>query len=374
MVRGTTITQKQTKPGNIPVVAGGIAPTYCHNASNRPAGTITVSASGANAGFVNRYETEIFASDCSTVNAKDDAILLQEFAYRFLQSQQELINTELRRGAAQPHVYASELAELRIPVPPLEEQRRIVVVLDEAFAAIATATANAEKNLANAREILLDTIDKQLAAEGRNWIQTTIAEICSNLEYGTSAKSQPEGLVPVLRMGNLQNGEIDWADLVFTSDANDIDRLALKPLDVLFNRTNSLEHVGKTAVVRDSRRAIFAGYLIRLHYIPDLVDPEFLNLYLNSRRVREYGRSVAGKSVNQANISGGKLKTYPVNLPPLIVQRDIVTKISELRTYLERLQDIQSSKICMLTALKQSLLQRAFSGQLAAATSELITA
>lgn len=372
--RGTTITQKQAKPGSIPVVAGGIAPTYYHNEANRPAGTITVSASGANAGFVNRYDTEIFASDCSTVNSRNHLSLSQDFVYRFLQSQQEFINAKLRQGAAQPHVYASDLANLEIPLPPLEEQRRIVAVLDEAFAAIATATANAEKNLANAQELLLNAVDRELRAGGSGWIDTTLEAICARFEYGTSTKSQPAGEVPVLRMGNLQNGEIDWSDLVFTNDQAEVSLLALRPKDVLFNRTNSLEHVGKAAIFRAERPAIFAGYLIRLHYHPAAVDPEFLNLFLNSRPVRAYGRAIAGKSVNQANISAGKLRTYPINLPPLGEQHQIVARLADLRQSTERLQSSQRSKLAALAALKQSLLLRAFAGELTATTPDLVAA
>jgi type I restriction enzyme S subunit len=246
----------------------------------------------------------------------------------------------------------------------IEEQRRIVAVLDEAFTAIATATANAEKNLANAREAFLDATDRELTAGGSSWIETTMEAICSQFEYGTSAKSKSAGQVPVLRMGNLQNSEIDWSDLVYTDDSSDIKKLSVKPMDVLFNRTNSLEHVGKAAIVRESRAAIFAGYLIRLHYRVEAVDPEFLNMHLNSRAVRSHGRALAGKSVNQANISAGKLRTYPIHLPPLIEQKKIVSKISEIRDFLERLQAIQKLKIQKLAALKQAMLNLALCSEL----------
>lgn len=270
------------------------------------------------------------------------------------------------RGTTIPSLVKSDLLQIAMPVPSLGEQQRIVAALDEAFAAIASATANAEKNLANAREMLLDAIDRELESSGPDWTETTMEAICSRFEYGTSAKSLPTGSVPVLRMGNLQNGEIDWSDLVFTDDPEDIAQLSLRPMDVLFNRTNSLEHVGKSAIVRTDRPAVFAGYLIRLHYRREAIDPEFLNLHLNSRSVRAYGRSLAGKSVNQANISAGKLKTYSINLPPLSEQSRIVSLIANLRQKLERLQTVQRAKIERLTALKQSLLYRAFTGELTA--------
>ena len=130
VARGTSITRKETKDGMIPVVAGGIDIAYFHSVQNRPAGTITVSSSGANAGFVNRWDVPIFASDCSTVVAKTGGMVFGDYAFRFLQFKQSFINAELRRGAAQPHVYAKDIAAIEIPVPPLEEQKQIVARMD----------------------------------------------------------------------------------------------------------------------------------------------------------------------------------------------------------------------------------------------------
>jgi len=161
------------------------------------------------------------------------------------------------------------------------------------------------------------------------WIKTKLGHICQKVEYGSSAKSNPEGKIPVLRMGNIQNGVIDWNDLVYTIDQEEIDKYLLKYNDILFNRTNSAEHVGKTAIYKGERPAIFAGYLIRIHRKEDLIDADFLNYYLNSNTVREYGKSVMSRSVNQANINGTKLKEYPIILPPLPEQKRIVAILDE---------------------------------------------
>ena len=124
--RGTTITEKQSIKGNIPVVAGGLKPTYYHNQSNRFNITITVSGSGANAGFVNLWKCPIFASDCSTVEVKDTSYDIF-FIYYFLLSKQEYIYKYLRCGAAQPHVYAKDIANILIDVPSLKQQTKIVI-------------------------------------------------------------------------------------------------------------------------------------------------------------------------------------------------------------------------------------------------------
>ena len=98
--------------------------------------------------------------------------------------------------------------------------------------------------------------------DGWNWAR--IFSITEELPYGTAKKSSPTGLVAVLRMGNIQSGEIDYSDLVYSSDRDDIVKYTLIKNDLLFNRTNSAEWVGKTAIYRGNMPAIYAGYLIRI--------------------------------------------------------------------------------------------------------------
>jgi type I restriction enzyme, S subunit len=161
------------------------------------------------------------------------------------------------------------------------------------------------------------------------WIQTTLGNVCVKVEYGLSAKSKTEGEIPVLRMGNIQNGIIDWGNLAYTTDQEEINKYLLQHNDILFDRTNSAEHVGKSAIYKSERPAVFAGYLIRLHRKEDLIDADFLNYYLNSHPARDYGKSVMSRSVNQANINGTKLKEYPISLPPLSEQKRIVAIVDQ---------------------------------------------
>jgi type I restriction enzyme S subunit len=95
-----------------------------------------------------------------------------------------------------------------------------------------------------------------------SWARLPLRDLCPGFEYGSSRKSDDEGDVPVLRMGNVQDGRIDWSELKYSSDRAEIAKYTLAPNTVLFNRTNSPELVGKTAIYRGERPAIFAGYLI----------------------------------------------------------------------------------------------------------------
>jgi len=128
--KGTSITKQKIKEGNIPVIAGGKTPAYFHNISNRDGNVITVSASGANSGFVNFFTTPIFASDCNTIISKDEQIISTKLIYEFLKSIQNNIY-KFQRGQAQPHVYAKDLAEIKLPLPPLEIQQKIVSEIEK---------------------------------------------------------------------------------------------------------------------------------------------------------------------------------------------------------------------------------------------------
>jgi len=138
----------------------------------------------------------------------------------------------------------------------------------------------------------------------------------------------------------------------------------LKFNDVLFNRTNSPALVGKTAIYKSEMPAIFAGYLIRLHRKEDLLDADFLNYYLNSKMANDYGKTVVISSVNQANINGTKLKTYPIPIPSLKEQQIIVDKLDALSVETKKLEAIYNQKINDLEELKKSVLQKAFAGEL----------
>ena len=126
--KGTAITKAEITPGDIPVVAGGRTPAYFHNQSNRRGSVVTVSGSGAYAGFVNYFERPIFASDCVTVEAPDGGIL-PKFVYYAMKSRQDEVH-RLQSGAGQPHVYSKDIARFEIPLPPLEFQRELVAELD----------------------------------------------------------------------------------------------------------------------------------------------------------------------------------------------------------------------------------------------------
>ena len=115
-------------------------------------------------------------------------------------------------------------------------------------------------------------------------------------------------------MGNIQDGKIDWEKLVYTNDSEEIEKYKLRKFDLLFNRTNSREMVGKTAIFDSVETAIYAGYLVRFH--PIISNSYFINIILNSKTHREWCNSVKTDALGQSNINAEKLKNFVVPLPP----------------------------------------------------------
>ena len=159
-----------------------------------------------------------------------------------------------------------------------------------------------------------------------SWAWTSIGEVCTNIQYGSSQKSSPTGKIAVLRMGNLQNGRIVLDKLVYTSDSKEIEKYPLEYNDLLFNRTNSKELVGKVAIYKSEIPAIYAGYLVRLH--PILIDSDYLNYVMQSQYYWIYCQNVRSDAIGQSNINAEKLKRFIFPLPPLQEQKRIVNQIS----------------------------------------------
>lgn len=190
-----------------------------------------------------------------------------------------------------------------------------------------------------------------------DWEVKPLGQLVQSVEYGSSAKSNESGTVPVLRMGNLQSGKIDWNGLVYTSDTAEISKYKLYKDDVLFNRTNTVDLVGKTSIYKGEYPAIFAGYLIRINRIEDQLDADYLNYTLNSYHSKKYSKFILSVAVSQANINGQKLKTYPIPTPPnKAEQTAIADALSDVDGLIGSLEKLIAKKRAIKTAAMQQLL------------------
>ena len=164
----------------------------------------------------------------------------------------------------------------------------------------------------------------------------SVGSVCVNIQYGSSQKSAVSGKVPVLRMGNIQGGKSVYDKLVYTSDDSEIEKYSLAVNDLLFNRTNSKELVGKTAIYKGEMPAIYAGYLVRIS--PVLLDSDYLNYVMQSQYYWTYCQTVRSDAIGQSNINAEKLKKFIFPLPPLAEQKRIVARLEELLPLCERLK------------------------------------
>ena len=182
------------------------------------------------------------------------------------------------------------------------------------------------------------------------WEWCNLEDIVCELKYGTSEKSLSVGKIAVLRMGNITNvGTIDYSNLVYSSNNEDIKLYSLEKDDLLFNRTNSSEWVGKTAIYKKEQPAIYAGYLIRIR--PILIFSDYLNTVMNSSYYRNWCYNVKTDAVNQSNINAQKLSQLMIPIPPLKEQERIVVEVAK---GISLIDTIKNSKEDLQTTIKQA--------------------
>ena len=278
-------------------------------------------------------------------------------------------------GTTRLKLTQKNLELMYIPLPPLNEQQRIVNVIESLFAKLDEAKQLIQNTIdkfeQNKMAILHKAFSGELTAKWReennidlsSWQKKSIAELCKSLKYGTAKKSSKTGSVAVLRMGNLQHGEIDWSDLVYTDDEEDIKKYSLSAGDVLFNRTNgSADLVGKTSIYRGEYPAIYAGYLIKLDYGKELVG-EYLNYIMNSKMARNYCLHVKNSGASQFNINAKKIGAFVIPVPTIEEQQEIVNILDKVFIKYDKIRALQT-QIDKIELLKKSILAKAFRGEL----------
>jgi type I restriction enzyme M protein len=324
MEKGASFTRAQARSGNVPVIAGGQVPSCYHAEANRQPPVITVSASGAYAGFVNYFEVPIFASDCTTVVSLNEQRVKTRFIFEILKGQQDAIY-EIQKGMAQPHVYGKDLIAFEIPLPPLSEQERLVEEL-EGFRKIIEAAC----------QIVVHY--KPTFRIDPKWPEATIRDLCTQIQYGLSTALNTKGHgYKTFRMNEIidgvlvDNGQMKCADV----PPKEFKKYRLRKGDVLFNRTNSYEHVGRTGVFLLDGEYAFASYLVRLSFNERKADPCFVNAVMNTPEFQKGIKEFASRAIGQANINASNLGSYAIPVPPLATQREIVAELESERALVE---------------------------------------
>ncbi|MEH0166693.1 restriction endonuclease subunit S [Roseateles microcysteis] len=220
---------------------------------------------------------------------------------------------------------------LLVPQDPKDEPASVLLtnIRDEKDRLIAERKIKRDKPLVSIAE------EEQPFGLPRGWAWVRLGSLGESFDYGSSQKAgEDSSAVPILRMGNVQGGKVLMRNLKFLVDQEaELPALLLRRGDLLFNRTNSFELVGKTALFEGhSRDVTFASYLIRIRLMAGLCSPEYINIYMNTRdcRTNEIEPDLT-QQTGQANYNGTKLKSIRVPLPPLAEQFRIVTRVTEIR-------------------------------------------
>lgn len=335
--RGTTITKKQTVHGDIPVIGGGMKPTYFHNEFNRDAGVITISGSGASAGFVNYWEEPIFASDCSTVQPFDKSYD-KKFLYFFLLSQQQFIYENFRSGAAQPHVYAKDIATLDIPKIDLTVQKKIVEKLDAAFADIDKTINATEKNIENAEAFYRSNLEYKF-----NSINAEDEEIGNilKLEYGKGLPKEDrndDGVYPAYGANGIKYKTNNF--------------LYENP-SIIVGRKGS---AGEITLTEPKFWALDVTYYVT--FDEERYSLDFLYYLLKKLDLPSLATGVK-PGINRNNVY-----SVSVKVPTLSSQQRISAVLKETDTRYNKLLSIYQQKLSEYINLKSAILNQAFLGEL----------
>lgn len=233
-------------------------------------------------------------------------------------------------GATMKHIVKKDFDNTEIPFPEKEKQIKIAKELSTISRMIESRRQQLQKldELVKSRFIEMFGDPK---LNPRKWDVVTIGDIATDVRYGTSRPATEGGKYPYLRMNNLTyEGYLDLTDLKHIDiPDNEIEKCVVRNGDVLFNRTNSVELVGKTCVYNLDSDMIIAGYIIRVR-IDDRVLPVILSSYLNSTVMKEQLRSMAKGAVNQANINAQELRSIPIYLPPITLQHEFATFVEQV--------------------------------------------
>ena len=298
--------------------------------------------------------------DLRGIVPKSNKVIDVAFLFAWFKSISEQIIAE-GTGATVQGVKLPFIKGLAVPVPEMAEQHRIVTLLDEAFANIATAKANAEKNLQNARDFFAGQLQAVFDSGIDNWNSSTLGQVY-DVRDGThdSPKYHDEGF-PLITSKNLKNEGLSFDDvkLISLEDYNKInERSAVHQGDVLLAMIGT---IGNPTVVETTPN--FAIKNVALLKVPETQNSYFLRYYLSCPSVIAKMQAEA-KGTTQKFVGLGYLRAFPISVPELSEQEQIVRKLDELRTEKNLLEAIYRQKLSSLEDLKKSLLHQAFSGQL----------
>ncbi|MEG3841347.1 restriction endonuclease subunit S [Microcoleus sp. herbarium14] len=333
----------------------------------------TTEAPLGNVAQLDTDEKVVFAQRIIVMQPKREVLDSTFLKYMLLSNEMQEKIHEKGTGATVKGIKSQLLKKVQISFPRyLPEQKRIVAILDEAFEGIDRAIANTEKNLANARELFESYLNAIFTQKGEGWRQNKLSEVCEKITDGThqTPKYFESGVV-FLSSRNVTSGTIDWDKIKYIDDAQHIamqKRVSPRLHDILLAKNGT---TGVAALVdKDIDFDIYVS-LALLRPLP-IILPKFMLHFVNSPVAKEqFNKRLKGIGVPNLHLEEIREVTifYPQDLA---LQEVIVVKIDEMRSQILRLETIYLQKLAALNELKQSILQKAFTGELTADTANQV--
>jgi type I restriction enzyme S subunit len=270
-----------------------------------------------------------------------------------------------------PNLSSSRLREFIIPVPEKKEQRKIAAILYKIQKAIEIQESIIEKTRELKKSTLHHVFTHGLRGEKtkkteigpipESWGICELDSVLKLAQYGLSVRGLSNGQYPILRMNCQIDGQVHLNDLQYVNLDNDIfEKFKMDDGDILFNRTNSWELVGRTAIYHLKESAVFASYLIRLRLDEKEINPDYLNHFFNMDATQNRLKSLASRGVSQSNISASKLKTFQVPVPAMAEQLEIVKILRAIDQKIEN----HTAKKSALQDLFKTMLNKLMTGEI----------
>lgn len=336
--KGSPITKASAVEGNIPVIAGGQEPAYFHNEANRYGKIITVSSSGAYAGFINYFKQPIFASDCTTIQTANEEELDSDFLYRILKSRQNEFYA-FQKGMGQPHVYARDFQNFKIPLPPIEVQREIVAEIEGYQKLIDGCRQVADAWKPDIQGYLDEELKQYLAEHPEQseelsggWKMVKLGEIGKVCMCKRVFKDQttPTGEIPFYKIGTFGSKADSYISRKLFEEYRNKYSYPKKG-EVLISTSGT---IGKT-VVFDGQPAYFQdSNIVWLAHDESKVLNNYLNLIYQSINW------LPTNGVTIARLYNKIIEETEIPLPPLAVQERIVAKIEAERKVIEGCREL----------------------------------
>ena len=287
--------------------------------------------------------------------------IFSRFIYHLVRQEtfREKAKANFTGTGGQQRVPRDFLENYSLSLPPLDEQQRIVDILDRA-ASIQRLRQAADEKLKQIIPALFVDMFGDPASNPKGWPTATIGDLIENADYGSSSKAHDEATgLPMLRMGNVtMGGALDLKNIKYVElEPAEQAKFTLKKGDILFNRTNSKELVGKTGIWDGSYDAVYASYFIRLRTKTDKMTPEVLWAFMNSKHTKGLLYGMARGAIGQSNINSKELRAIRLFAPPIALQE----RFSQLYYDLKAKLAMSAAATASATSIAASLASEVFS-------------